>query len=160
MDLRRTKGLPKLTRDVVDYFPPQGFRGFVAFAQHGEAHHLLPLHLMWRTDRRGLHHAGMADEGPLHLAWPHALSSNLEGVVRPSVEEPIAVLIHCGPVPMVPDIVKGGPVSLQISLWVPPKALGHAWCGAPSHEISLLLTNAVALIIHHVHVHAQGGSPA
>src|SRR5207245_11784994 len=53
------------------------------------------------------------------------LAGDLQGVVRATLDEPEAVLVHVGPVAVDPDVGPARPVRLLVALRILPEALRH-----------------------------------
>src|SRR5207247_1717735 len=85
----------------------------------------LALHGVRHSDRRRLGDDAAADRGGLELGGPDPLAGDVERVVRPAVQEPVAVLVDRRPVAVRPDAREAPPVRLEVALVVAPDAPRH-----------------------------------
>src|SRR5660398_333337 len=119
----------------------------------------LTLDLMRNTHSGGLRDRRMLNESRFYLRRTCATPGYLDGVVRPPLEEPEAILVHVGPISMEPDIFpKAGEIRLNVPVRVIQETLGHGGSRTPAEQISQLAPHRFHCVIHAVHRHAQTGT--
>src|SRR5660398_223150 len=99
----------------------------------------LTLDLMRNTHSGGLRDRRMLNESRFYLRRTCAAPGYLDGVIRPPLEEPEAILVHVGPISMEPDIFpKAGEIRLNVPVRVIQETLGHGGSRTPADQISQL----------------------
>src|SRR5581483_1654940 len=117
----------------------------------------LALHLVRDADRRGLGDDAARERGRLQLRRSDPLACDVQRVVAATVEEPVAVLVHRGPVAVRPDAGEAAPVRVEIALVVAPDPACHPGPRAPADELAHLAAHGVALRVDDVHVLTESG---
>ena len=117
-----------------------------------KSHSDLALDLVRDADRGRLRHRRVTHRRGLDLRRPDPLARDVERVVRAPVQEPVAVLVHRGPVAVRPDAREAPPVRLEVALGVAPDPARHARPRALADELADLAAHGPALVVEDVHV--------
>src|SRR5262249_59008546 len=95
-------------------------------------------HVVRNPDRRSLGDGGVRHGGTLELSRTDALARDVERVVAPSVQEPVAVCIDRRPVAVRPHAGEATPVRPEVPLVVAPDAARHPRPPSPAADLAPL----------------------
>src|SRR5215218_10652201 len=149
------EGLPELVRRRASDLGSELLGGRESGPKGAEDPGDLALHFVRDADGGGLGDGWVRDRGGLDLGGPDALAGDVQRVVGAAVEEPVAVLVHRGPVAVRPDPREAAPVRVQVALRVAPETAGHARERFPADKLADLAANRVALGVDDVDRHAE-----
>src|SRR5439155_20178401 len=116
----------------------------LAAAERAHDDDRLPFHRVWNADRGRFDHARMGGRGSLDLGRADALAADLQRVVRPSADVPVAVVVDDRPVAVDPDRGHPAPVRLDVAIRVEPEATRHPRLGRPDDELADLAAERLA----------------
>ena len=127
-----------------------------AGTRHAEDDDRLALELVGDADRRSRQHRRVGDGARLDLGRADPLAGDLERVVRPAVDVPVAVAVGRGPVAVDPQPGDPAPVRLEVALvaGLGPEAAGHPGPRGAEGELADRAADRPARIVDDV-----GGHP-
>jgi len=97
----------------------------------------------------------MAHDHGLHLGGPEPLAGKLDGVVGPTVQEPLTIGGDRREVAVPPHVRIPRPVGLEVALRVVPEPARHARPRLRAHELTDLTAHRVAGVVEHVDGHTE-----
>src|SRR5262245_1324318 len=98
----------------------------------------------------------MRDQDRLNLSRSDPLSCDFDGVITSSVKEPLAILVHRGPVAMDPNVRPARPICVDEAIGSVPKPARHSGPGLFADQLAHSIANRSAIAVKHIHVHPQG----
>src|ERR1017187_7935237 len=116
------------------------------------------LGVVGHADDGGFGNAGVQHHGLFHFRGTHLAAGHVHGFIGATVQEPVAVFIHAGPIAVIPHAGEPRPVGVDVALRVVPDAARHGRRRARADQVAFAGTHGSAVFIHHFGGHAGRGA--
>src|SRR2546422_8390546 len=128
-------------------------------ARHHEDNDCLALDLVRHTDRRRFGHGRMGDRGGLDLGRPDTLAGDLQRVVAPPFDVPVALVVDARPVAMHPRVLEARPIRPEVAavlrLPISPEPARHPRPWLANDKLADSTPHRSSVLVHDVRSHSR-----